>query len=48
LQNLSCIIENTNILIKMKDNQELTLEAISDLLQNVLELIAPETENIQN
>ena len=48
MQNLSCIIENTNILIKMKDNQELTLEAISDLLQNVLELIAPETENIQN
>lgn len=42
MQNLQFITQNISMIIEMKDNQENMIEAISDLLQNVLELINPE------
>lgn len=36
MQNLQFISQNISMIIEMKDNQENMIEAISDLLQNVL------------
>jgi hypothetical protein len=36
MNNLNYVIDSTEILIEMKDNEEITIDAISDLLQNVL------------
>jgi hypothetical protein len=42
LRNLSCLIQNIEVLIEEKDNEQLIISAISDLLQNVLELTSSE------